>query len=765
MQKQKDKKILRKQSMKKKFLTVLLSVLLVSGFTNRSSRENPEEIISVRVDSVLSLMTLEEKIGQLNQLSYGSGWGPSIKVQVPDQYKKMIREGKIGSFLNATGAELTYELQKIAVTESRLKIPLLFGLDVIHGFRTTFPVPLAEASSWEPELVERSSKYQALEASSAGIHWTFAPMVDIARDPRWGRIVEGSGEDTYLGLTMAAARVSGFQGNLSDDNIIACAKHFAAYGGAEGGRDYNTVDIPERTLRDVYLPPFKSALDAGAETFMASFNEIDGVPSSGNRLLLTEILRNEWGFKGFVVSDWNSIGEMINHGFASNLKDAASISINAGLDMDMESRSFIANLAELVKEKKVSEETIDLSVKRILRIKFKFGLFDKPFKYCNKERETKNIMSQEVQNAALEVAKRSIVLLKNSNSLLPLKKDLSKIAVIGPLADSKQDPLGPWAAVGNPNDVVTIVEGIKKLVTPKTEVLFSKGCDIEDTSTDNFDDAVKTATESDVVILCIGERENMTGEANNRSTLDLPGVQQKLAEEIYKTGKPVVVILMNGRPLSIEWIDRNMSAIVEAWFLGIKSGDAIAEVLFGDYNPSGKLPVSFPRTVGQIPIYYNHKNTGRPGNERNRFTSKYLDLPLTPLYPFGFGLSYTNFEYSDLKLSSPEISDEQELAVSVNIKNTGNFDGEEVVQLYVQDLVGSVTRPVKELKRFKKIFLKKDEEQEVSFKISEKDLRFTGHEMTSISESGEFKVYVGTNSADVMESRFKLVKTISSSLK
>jgi len=765
MQKQKDKKILRKQSMKKKFLTVLLSVLLVSGFTNRSSRENPEEIISVRVDSVLSLMTLEEKIGQLNQLSYGSGWGPSIKVQVPDQYKKMIREGKIGSFLNATGAELTYELQKIAVTESRLKIPLLFGLDVIHGFRTTFPVPLAEASSWEPELVERSSKYQALEASSAGIHWTFAPMVDIARDPRWGRIVEGSGEDTYLGLTMAAARVRGFQGNLSDDNIIACAKHFAAYGGAEGGRDYNTVDIPERTLRDVYLPPFKSALDAGAETFMASFNEIDGVPSSGNRLLLTEILRNEWGFKGFVVSDWNSIGEMINHGFASDLKDAASISINAGLDMDMESRSFTTNLAELVEGKKVSEETIDLSVKRILRIKFKLGLFDEPFKYCNKERETKNIMSQEVQNAALEVAKRSIVLLKNSNSLLPLKKDLSKIAVIGPLADSKQDPLGPWAAVGNPNDVVTIVEGIKKLVTPKTEVLFSKGCDIEDTSTDNFDDAVKTATESDVVILCIGERENMTGEANNRSTLDLPGVQQKLAEEIYKTGKPVVVILMNGRPLSIEWIDRNMSAIVEAWFLGIKSGDAIAEVLFGDYNPSGKLPVSFPRTVGQIPIYYNHKNTGRPGNERNRFTSKYLDLPLTPLYPFGFGLSYTNFEYSDLKLSNSKISEEQELIVSIKIKNTGNFDGEEVVQLYVQDLVGSVTRPVKELKRFKKIFLKKDEEQEVSFKISEKDLRFTGHEMTSISESGEFKVYVGTNSADVMESRFKLVKTISSSLK
>jgi beta-glucosidase len=741
-----------------------LSLLFISGYTNHSSEENSTDQISARVDSVLSLMTLEEKIGQLNQLSYGSGWGPSVKFQVPDEYKKMIREGKIGSFLNATGVELTYELQKIAVNESRLKIPLLFGLDVIHGFRTTFPVPLAEVSSWEPELVEMSASYQALEASSAGIQWTFAPMVDIARDPRWGRIVEGSGEDPYLGSVMAAARVRGFQGDFSNDNLLACAKHYAAYGFGEGGRDYNTVDISERTLRDIVLPPFKAAVDAGAGTLMASFNEIGGIPSSGNRFLLTDILRNEWGFEGFVVSDWNSISEMINHRFATDLKEAAQISIKAGVDMDMVSRSYITELNELVKENTVSKEEIDLSVKRILRMKFKLGLFDNPFKYCSKERQLKNIMSEEIQNASLEVAKRSIVLFKNENQLLPLRKDLKKIAAIGPLAASKKEPLGTWEAFGNPNDVITVVEGIKNYVSDQTEILYSQGCEIDDQSTDNFEKAIKTAKEADVVILCLGEKGHMTGEASSRSTLDLPGVQQKLAEEIFKTGKPIVVVLMNGRPLSIKWIDKNISAIVEAWFLGIKSGNAIAEVLFGDYNPSAKLPVTFPQTVGQVPIYYNHKSTGRPGDENNHYTSKYLDLPLTPLYPFGFGLSYTTFEYSDLKLSSSKISEDEDLEVSVNIKNTGDFDGEEVVQLYVQDLVGSVTRPVKDLKRFKKIFLKKGEEQKVNFTISEKDLRFTGPDMTSISEPGDFKVYVGTNSRDVIESRFELIKTISSSL-
>jgi len=750
--------ILEKSQMKNILVKLVLISLSISGFYQTFSQTIPEEQISIRVDSVISLMTLEEKIGQLNQLSYGSGWGPTVKVQISSEYEEMIKLGEVGSFLNASGAELTHELQKMAVNESRMKIPLIFGLDVIHGFRTTFPVPIAEASTWEPNLVEKSASYQALEASSAGIHWTFSPMVDVARDPRWGRIVEGSGEDTYLGSLLSFARVKGYQGDLSNDNIISCAKHFAAYGGAEGGRDYNTVDISERTFRDIYLPPFKSAVDAGAETFMASFNEIGGIPSSGNKFLLTDILRKEWGFKGFVVSDWNSIGEMINHGFAENLKDAGRISINAGLDMDMESRAFTNHLFELVKENKVSEEVINESVRRILRIKFLLGLFDDPFKYCSKERETKNVMSEEVQNTALEVAKRSIVLLKNEESLLPLKKDLKKIAVIGPLADSKKDPLGAWSAFGNANDVVTVVEGLKKYVSNKTEILYSKGCEIEGESTDDFDDAIKIANESEVVILCLGERSDMTGEASNRSTLDIPGVQQKLVEEIYKTGKPIVVVLMNGRPLSIGWIDQNIPAIIEAWFLGIKSGDALAQVLFGDYNPSGKLPVTFPRTVGQVPIYYNHKNTGRPGNKRNHFTSQYLDLPLTPLYPFGYGLSYTKFDYSDLKLSNTKISDNEKLNISVKIKNTGDFDGEEVVQLFIRDLVASVTRPVKELKRFEKIFLKKDEEKVVNFVLSEEDLRFTGVDMKPVSEAGSFRVFVGTNSRDAIESEFELVK-------
>jgi beta-glucosidase len=739
-------------------LKLVLIFFFVSGTIVNHSQVIPEKIISARVDSVLSLMTLEEKIGQLNQFSYGSGWGPTVKVQISSQYHEMIKEGKIGSFLNATGAELTYELQKIAVSESRLKIPILFGYDVIHGFKTIFPVPLAEASSFDPEIVEMSARYQALESSSAGIHWTFAPMVDIARDPRWGRIVEGSGEDSYLGSVMSSARVRGFQGDLSNDNIISCAKHFAAYGGAEGGRDYNTVDISERTLRDVYLPPFKSALDAGAETIMASFNEISGIPSSGNKFLLTDVLRNEWGFKGFVVSDWNSIGEMINHNYSKDLKDAAMISINSGMDMDMESRAFLNHLKELVDENKVSEETIGESVRRILRIKFMLGLFDDPFKYCSKEREQKIVMNDDIQKAALDVAKRSIVLLKNDGSLLPLKKDFKKIAVIGPLAESKEEPLGAWAGFGNPDDVVTVVEGLRKYVSGKTEILYSKGCDIEGGSTDGFDDAIKTANESEVVILCLGESKDMSGEARNRSSLELPGVQQRLAEEIYKTGKPVVVILMNGRPLSVEWIDQNIPAIVEAWFLGIKSGDAIAEVLFGDYNPSGKLPVTFPRSVGQIPIYYNHKNTGRPGNENNHYTSKYLDLPLSPLYPFGYGLSYTRFKISDLKLSSAEISANNNLIIKVKVENTGNYDGEEVVQLYIQDLVASVTRPVKELKGFKKIFLKKGEEKEINFTISEEDLRFTGRENKAISEPGYFKVFVGNDSGNVIESKFELIK-------
>lgn len=742
----------------RKFFTfifiLLISVLFISTtqLPVKSKSDNTEK----RIDNLIAKMTLDEKIGQLNQLSYGKGWGPEVEVQIPDEYKALVREGKVGSFLNAIGAEYTYELQKVAVNESRMKIPLLFGLDVIHGFRTTFPVPLAEASTWQPELIELSAHYQALEAASAGIHWTFSPMVDVARDPRWGRIVEGSGEDPYLGSLMAAARVKGYQGNFSGDNIIACAKHFAGYGGAEGGRDYNTVDISERTFREVYLKPFKSAVDAGVKTLMASFNEVNGIPSSGNRNLLTDILRNEWGFNGFVVSDWNSVGELVDHGFAVDLKDAGSISINAGLDMDMESRSYINNLAELVKEKKVSEEVIDESVRRILRVKFLLGLFDDPYKYCDKEREQKNIMTQEAQNAALEEAKRSIVLLKNDGSLLPLKKDIKKIAVIGPLAESTKDPLGPWATVGNPDDVITVVEGLKKIVSSQTKILYSKGCEVDSNSTDGFQDAIKTAEESDVVILCLGESREMSGEASCRSSLDLPGVQEKLVEEIYKTGKPVVVVLMNGRPLSVQWLNDNVPAIVEAWFLGIKSGDAIAQVLFGDYNPSGKLPVTFPRTVGQVPIYYNHKNTGRPGDKENYYTSQYLDLPLTPLYPFGYGLSYTSFKYDNLKLDKDTINKNESLTASINITNTGKVEGEEVVQLYIRDLVGSVTRPVKELKGFRKIKLSPGETQTVSFSVTPDMLTFLDINLKPVIEPGKFNVMIGGNSVDLNSISFEV---------
>lgn len=744
--------------MNKYITTTLVILILCFGIIIPQKKNISEEVISIRVDSVLSLMTLDEKIGQLNQLSFGIGWGPTIKSNVPDEYKALIREGKIGSFLNALGAEFTGDLQKIAVTESRLKIPLLFGYDVIHGFRTTFPVPLGEAATWQPELAEMSAHYQALEASSAGVHWTFSPMVDIARDPRWGRIMEGNGEDPYLGSLMAAAYVRGYQGDLSENNIIACAKHYAGYGGAEGGRDYNTVDFSERTFRDIYLPPFKAAVDAGVQTLMASFNEIGGIPSSGSKYLLNDILKEQWKFKGFVVSDWNSIGELINHGFAADLKQAGEIAINAGLDMDMESRAYITHLAELVKEGKVSEATINESVRRVLRIKFMLGLFDDPFRYCNKERESKNILSKEVKDAALEVAKKSFVLLKNENNLLPLKNNYKKIAVIGPLANSISHPTGGWEAMGDSSDVISVVAGLKNYLKNNTQILYSEGCKIDDKSTDGFKKAIETANNSDLVILVLGEGKNMSGEACSRSTLDLPGVQEELAKEIYKTGKPIVVVLMNGRPLSINWLNENVPVILETWFPGTMAGKAIAEVLFGEYNPSGKLPVTFPRTVGQVPIYYNHKNTGRPGNIDNHYTSKYLDLPLSPLYPFGYGLSYTTFKYSDLGLDKNKITKDDQLNIKVNVKNTGNYDGEEVVQLYVQDLVGSVTRPVKELKRFQKVFLKKGEEKTIEFTLSENDLRFTAADMKFKSEPGLFKVYVGTNSVDVLESQFELVE-------
>ncbi len=746
-----------KKSFRLLFISLVSFLFIQTSFLQKNNQKQLNNTdIERRIDSVLSLMTSEEKAGQLNQLSYGFGWGPDVILQIPTEYTDLIRSGKIGSFLNATGAKLTRELQRIAVEESRLKIPLLFGFDVIHGVKTIFPVPLAEASSWDPDLVQMSASLQAKEAASLGIHWTFAPMVDIARDPRWGRIVEGSGEDPFLGSEMAAARVKGFQGDLSSNkNIIACAKHFAAYGGAEGGRDYNTVDISERTLREIYLPPFKAAVDAGAQTIMCSFNEISGVPSSSNKFLLTDILRNEWKFNGFVVSDWNSIGELVNHGVAANLKEAAMLAINAGVDMDMESRSYVTYLSDLVKEGKVSEDRLNEAVKRILRIKFKLGLFDTPYKYCNEDAETMTVMSQEIQDAALLSAQKSIVLLKNQNGILPLKKDLKSIAIIGPLANSKKHPLGSWEQMGDSNDVITLLDGIKK-AAPQAIISHVKGCTIKGKSKNDFPLAVEAAKNSDIVILALGEEGHMSGEARSRSSIELPGVQNELAVELFKIGKPIIVVLMNGRPLAINWIAENIPAIIESWFLGIKSGQAIADVIFGDVNPGGKLPVTFPRATGHIPIYYNHKNTGRPSNPLDYFTSKYLDLHLTPLFPFGYGLSYTNFSYDEIQLNKTKIKMDDTLKVSVNVKNTGNYDGEEVVQLYIQDVTASITRPVKELKGFKKIFLKKGESRDVEFIITKNELSFYDASMKWIAEPGSFKVFAGSNSADAQFKTFEL---------
>jgi len=713
-----------------------------------------------RVDSILSLMTLEEKVGQLVQFTGGTDTG--TKTPKPKEgHEELIRQGKIGSLLNIFGAEETKRLQKIAVEESRLKIPLIFGLDVIHGFKSTFPVPIAEASSWNPKLIEFSARMQAIEASAAGVHWTFNPMVDIARDPRWGRIVEGSGEDPYLGSVMAAARVKGYQGDdLSAENtILACAKHYAAYGAAEGGRDYNTVDISERTLREIYLPPYKAAVEANVGSLMASFNEIGGVPSSANQFLMTKILRDEWNSDAFVVSDWNSIGELVPHGIAKDLKQAAELAINATVDMDMEGNAYFNHLVELVREGKVDVKLIDNAVRRVLLAKFKLGLFDNPFKYCDENREKKIVLSKEMIEATKKVALESIVLLKNENNLLPLKKDLKSIAVIGPLANSKDDPLGPWAQQGEPQNVVSVLEGIKNKLGNKVKINFAEGCSITGKDKSGFSKAIKAVKNSEVAIVVLGESRDMSGEAQSRATLDLPGVQEDLIKELYKTKKPIVVVLMNGRPLTINWISENIPAILETWFLGIQCGNAIADVLFGDYNPSGKLPVTFPKYVGQIPLYYNHKNTGRPYNHvQPQYTSFYNDFTIEPLYPFGYGLSYTKFEYSNLNLNKNQIKKDESLKVSVDVKNTGKYEGEEVVQLYIRDLVGSVTRPVKELKDFMKIKLKPGETKKVEFIITPDKLKFYDINMNYVVEPGDFKVFVGTNSVDVLESSFTIVE-------
>ncbi len=714
--------------------------------------------IETAADSILARLTLDEKIGQLVQYTGGFETGPGGR-RVNDEQRTLIREGKVGSLLNVFGSDQVRELQRIAVEESHAKIPLVFGLDVIHGFRTTFPIPLAEAAAWDPEAAERSARISAAEAASAGIQWTFAPMVDIARDPRWGRIAEGAGEDPFLGAAMAAARVRGFQGRgLADPaSIMACVKHYAAYGAAEGGRDYNTVDISERTLRDVYLPPFKAAVDAGAGTVMASFNEIAGVPSSGNRRLLTEILRGEWKFDGFVVSDWNSVGELIPHGFAANTAEAAQRAINAGLDMDMMSGCYRDNLAALVGDGKVGMATLDEAVRRILRMKLRLGLFADPYRGISAQREKKTVLSAANLEAARDIARRSIVLLRNEGGLLPLRKDLKTLAVIGPLAESRSDPVGCWAGATDTNDVVTVLEGVRAALPAAARLLVARGCTIDGSDTSGIAAAVAAARQADAVLLVVGESRDMSGEAACRSTLDLPGRQEDLVRAVQAAGRPVVLVLMNGRPLSISWEAQHVPAILETWFLGLKAGDAIADVLFGDYNPSGRLPVTFPRTVGQVPIYYNHKNTGRPASDSDHFTSHYLDLPSSPLYPFGFGLSYTSFDYAGLSLRAAEIGPADTIRASVTVTNTGTRPGDETVQLYVRDEFGSVTRPVRELKAFRKVHLTAGQQTTVEFAVPVASLAFTTLEMKHAVEPGTFRLYIGPDSSRGLEASFAVI--------
>ncbi|MBO0720505.1 MAG: beta-glucosidase BglX [Blastocatellia bacterium] len=697
-------------------------------------------------------MTLEEKLGQLQQLD-GDADGRYRK-----EHTELIRKGELGSTINVRGAARTNELQRIALEQSRLKIPVLFAFDVIHGYRTIFPAPLGLAASWDAAAAEKAASVAAAESAAAGVRWTFSPMVDIARDPRWGRIVEGSGEDPYLGAVMARAAVRGYQGSdySAPDKIIACAKHWVGYGAAEGGRDYNTTEISEPTLRNIYFPPFKAAFDAGAATFMSAFNDLNGVPASANPFTLTRILRDEWKFDGFVVSDYESIRELLNHGIAADEAEAARLALTAGVEMEMVSRLYNKRLPSLVKEGKLSTAVIDEAVRRVLRIKFRLGLFEKP--YTDEAREKTLLLSREHAAAAREVAARSIVLLKNERDVLPLDKGIKSIAVIGPLADDQPDLLGSWSGDGKGEDVVTLLAGIKAKVSASTKIAYAKGCDIEGGGADGIAEAAKIARESDAVVIAAGESAGMSGEASSRSSLDLPGRQLELIKAVQATGKPAVIVLMNGRPLTINWVAQNSPAILETWFPGTEGGSAIADVLFGDVNPGGKLPVTFPRDVGQVPIYYNHKNTGRPPDANNKYTSKYLDAPWTPLYPFGYGLSYTKFRLSNLRLSAERIAANESLTASIDVENTGKCAGDEVVQLYLRDLAASLTRPVQELKGFQRITLRSGEKRRIEFEITAKQLGFWNGENRFVVEPGKFKVMVGNNSVDLIEAWFEVVQ-------
>lgn len=748
-----------------------MAIGLFSGTVMAQQRSAGDAKMEQFVNNLIGKMTLDEKIGQLTQYTSDmASTGPTMRAG----YRDDIQKGLVGSIFNAYTPAYTRQLQQMAVEHTRLKIPLIFGYDVIHGHKTIFPIPLGESCSWDLAAMEKSASIAAKEASADGLHWTFAPMVDIARDPRWGRVAEGAGEDVWLGSKIAAARVKGFQGRAYDGTtVMACAKHFAAYGAVTAGRDYNTVDISNRSLWETYFPPFKAAVDAGVGTFMTSFNEINGIPSTANKWLVDDVLKKQWGFKGFVVTDYTAIVEMVQHGNVANEKEAGEAAINAGIDMDMQGAVFHNYLKQSVAEGKVTVKTIDEAVRRILEAKYKLGLFADPYKYCNEDRAKTEIMSQENLNAARHIAAESFVLLKNDQQVLPLKKS-GTIALIGPLADDKRDMIGNWSGAGDWTKSVPVLEGMKAAAGSNATILYAKGANITDDQSmikqmndqggnlviDNPDEllkaALETARKADVIVLTVGESQGMTGEATSKTNINIPENQRRLMSEIYALGKPVVLVLMNGRPLTLEWENAHFPAILETWFAGTEAGNAIADVLFGAYNPAGKLTMSFPRNVGQIPVYYGAKNTGRPADPNNKYTSKYLDSPNDPLYPFGYGLSYTTFSYSKPTLDKATIRPTDQLHVNVTVTNTGNYDGEEVVQLYIRDLVGSVTRPVKQLRGFQKIFLHKGESKTVTFVLTNEDLKFYDINMKYTSEPGDFKVFTGPNSRDVQEAGFKL---------
>ena len=769
-----------KKLTKLNFFAFCITILFVScnSETNNSASISNKNPYDKKVDSILNLMTIEEKLGQLNLPSAGQfTTGQATNSDIGGK----IEKGLVGGLFNIKSIPSIKDFQKIAVEKSRLKIPLTFGMDVVHGYETTFPIPLGLSCSWDMGMIEKTAQIAAIEASADGINWTFSPMVDISRDPRWGRVSEGAGEDPYLGSQIAKAMVKGYQGDdlLKNNTIMSCVKHFALYGAPEAGRDYNTVDMSRIRMYNEYLPPYKAAIDEGVGSVMTSFNEIDGIPATGNKWLLTDLLRDQWGFKGFVVSDYTSVGEMMEHGLG-DFQQVSELALKAGLDMDMVSEGLLSTLSKSLEEGKITMSEIDTAVKRILTAKYELGLFDDPYKYCDESRRSE-IYTDENRAFARKVATESMVLLKNDNQVLPLKRT-SKIAVVGPLAHTKENMAGTWSVATKQDRSISLLEGIQEVAGENSTILYAKGSNLSydenfekiatmfgkeiprDGRTDEQlrNEALSIAAKSDVIIAAIGESSEMSGESSSRTDISVPQSQKDLLRALVKTGKPIVIVLFNGRPLTLTEESELATAILDVWFSGSESGHAIADVLFGDVNPSGKITATFPRNVGQIPIYYNHKNTGRPLNNTEgkfaKFLSNYIDVRNEPLYPFGYGLSYTKFDYSNLKLSADQMNQDGSIDVSVDVTNSGDYDGKEVVQLYIRDLVGSVTRPVKELKGFQKVEIKKGETKTVNFNLTVEDLKFYNYNLDHVAEPGDFEVFVGTNSDDNLKSAFKLVE-------